>query len=230
MEGSTLAAPALFLPSRFLFIASDSLLRCSDLGCSLAVTAQNPAYDTASPKTHRWLRPQPNSSLLFRLGSVLHFLCIFCAKTRTFSGKTFPSGDRCNCEQVTVIRHTLNSHTHILVPGRHLLLLVASVALLACVAADAEDGSRPPEVEISAGSLRGKWTKTRGGRPIAAFEGIPFAQPPEGQLRFQVKSEITGLCRFDIIPMQCLSIRCRFVIFSTTHFSLGILLPGLGLV
>ena len=69
MEGSTLAAPALFLPSRFLFIASDSLLRCSDLGCSLAVTAQNPAYDTASPKTHRWLRPQPNSSLLFRLGT-----------------------------------------------------------------------------------------------------------------------------------------------------------------
>ena len=61
----------------------------------------------------------------------------------------------------------------------HLLLLL----LAGVVASAAGDGA--PEVTIHTGSLRGKWTATRDGRAIAAFEGIPFAQPPIGELRFQ---------------------------------------------
>ena len=49
--------------------------------------------------------------------------------------------------------------------------------------------STPEYVEVStrAGVVRGRWRDTTGGlgnAPSAAFEGIPFAEPPVGELRF----------------------------------------------
>lgn len=56
-----------------------------------------------------------------------------------------------------------------------------------CLCALAELPSTPPEVRAPAGSVRGKWVSSRpSGRAVAAFEGIPFARPPVGELRFKV--------------------------------------------
>uniref|UniRef100_T1HHT3 Carboxylesterase type B domain-containing protein n=1 Tax=Rhodnius prolixus TaxID=13249 RepID=T1HHT3_RHOPR len=42
-------------------------------------------------------------------------------------------------------------------------------------------------VNTTQGQLRGREFKSRNGRKVAAFSGIPFAKPPLGQLRFQLK-------------------------------------------
>ncbi|KAL3282172.1 hypothetical protein HHI36_005366 [Cryptolaemus montrouzieri] len=42
-----------------------------------------------------------------------------------------------------------------------------------------------PKVAISDGELQGSIMKTRGGRAISAFQGIPYAEPPLGELRFK---------------------------------------------
>ncbi|XP_046753949.1 esterase E4-like [Diprion similis] len=46
------------------------------------------------------------------------------------------------------------------------------------------DGTTEPEVTISEGTLRGKIATTSHGRKVAAFLGIPYAQPPIGNKRF----------------------------------------------
>jgi hypothetical protein len=43
-----------------------------------------------------------------------------------------------------------------------------------------------PVVTTGTGDVQGFTMKTIGGRDIYAFEGIPFAEPPVGQLRFRV--------------------------------------------
>jgi hypothetical protein len=45
----------------------------------------------------------------------------------------------------------------------------------------------PPKVSLdNLGTLVGKEIKTRGGRTIHGFQGIPFAESPSGPNRFQV--------------------------------------------
>lgn len=46
---------------------------------------------------------------------------------------------------------------------------------------------RVPVVEIENGFVSGMLSKTWKGRTIYKFEGIPYAVPPVGQLRFKVK-------------------------------------------
>ncbi|KAL1491255.1 hypothetical protein ABEB36_011876 [Hypothenemus hampei] len=46
-----------------------------------------------------------------------------------------------------------------------------------------------PLIESPSGKLQGKLLRTRNGRQIAAFMGIPYARPPVGQLRFQPPKE-----------------------------------------
>lgn len=41
-----------------------------------------------------------------------------------------------------------------------------------------------PRVRVSEGNLSGCYLTTRYGRNISAFAGIPFAEPPIGDLRF----------------------------------------------
>lgn len=43
-----------------------------------------------------------------------------------------------------------------------------------------------PTVIIEQGKLRGKICKDYNGRPFYSFQGIPYAKPPVGDLRFKV--------------------------------------------
>jgi len=47
-------------------------------------------------------------------------------------------------------------------------------------------------VVLKQGRLKGHRLTTRKGREIFAFQGIPYAKPPVGKLRFQVRS--TDVC------------------------------------
>ncbi|KAK3922992.1 Esterase FE4 [Frankliniella fusca] len=60
-----------------------------------------------------------------------------------------------------------------------------ALAVLAVLAAADSDPAEPPMVTITTGRLSGKWLSSRDGRDIAAFEGVPYATPPLGELRFK---------------------------------------------
>lgn len=63
-----------------------------------------------------------------------------------------------------------------------MLLLVVALAAVHCSRADPS----APEVKVESGILRGKWIQSLfSKRNVAAFEGIPYAEPPVGKLRFQ---------------------------------------------
>lgn len=49
-----------------------------------------------------------------------------------------------------------------------------------------KEHKEPPTVEVSQGRLSGLWMRSRGGRRVAAFKGVPYAKPPVGDLRFEV--------------------------------------------
>lgn len=44
-------------------------------------------------------------------------------------------------------------------------------------------------IVLKQGSVKGHRLTTRKGREIFAFQGIPYAEPPVGELRFQVRSD-----------------------------------------
>jgi hypothetical protein len=52
------------------------------------------------------------------------------------------------------------------------------------------DTKSPPLVHTESGWVEGYFQKTILGRPIAAFEGIPYGKPPERELRFRVKKSL----------------------------------------
>ena len=64
-----------------------------------------------------------------------------------------------------------------MVPFRCALLL----SLVAAVLADDD------LVELKQGRLKGHRLTTRKGREMFAFQGIPYAKPPVGNLRFKVR-------------------------------------------
>lgn len=47
--------------------------------------------------------------------------------------------------------------------------------------------SSPPIVNIKNGTIEGTIITTDSGRSIFSFQGIPYALPPIGKLRFEVK-------------------------------------------
>jgi carboxylesterase type B len=47
-----------------------------------------------------------------------------------------------------------------------------------------------PKVHIEQGELEGAVLTSRNGRTFAAFQGIPYAEPPVGNLRFKVRFKI----------------------------------------
>lgn len=63
------------------------------------------------------------------------------------------------------------------------LTLIVVLSIVKVCFSDEVDG---PKVEVNEGTLLGKVQQTRGGKKLYAFEGIPYAKPPLGPLRFQV--------------------------------------------
>lgn len=51
-----------------------------------------------------------------------------------------------------------------------------------------------PRVRTSLGDIRGYYKISRHGRKYEAYEGIPYAQPPVGKLRFKVRRTIVENC------------------------------------
>lgn len=41
-------------------------------------------------------------------------------------------------------------------------------------------------LELNQGKIKGSYLKSRNGRVFEAFQGIPYAKPPVGDLRFKV--------------------------------------------
>ncbi|KAF9413433.1 hypothetical protein HW555_008325 [Spodoptera exigua] len=52
------------------------------------------------------------------------------------------------------------------------------------------------QVEVSQGILKGKVCETVFGKKYYSFEGIPYAKPPVGNLRF--RAEKIAVCAMDI--------------------------------
>lgn len=48
------------------------------------------------------------------------------------------------------------------------------------------DGNESPRVKVAEGLVQGRYCVSCGGRKYASFQGIPYAKPPLGNLRFMV--------------------------------------------
>ncbi|KAK5648891.1 hypothetical protein RI129_003783 [Pyrocoelia pectoralis] len=62
------------------------------------------------------------------------------------------------------------------------LLLILATLLIVILAFAKDEG---PIVKTPLGEIKGHFTKTYMGRVLASFEGIPYAKPPVGKLRFK---------------------------------------------
>ena len=63
----------------------------------------------------------------------------------------------------------------------HLLIVIWSVLSVSCL------DFHPPYVKTPVGGIKGYYKQSAERRQYAAYEGIPYALPPVGELRFQVK-------------------------------------------
>ena len=70
--------------------------------------------------------------------------------------------------------------------SRHFLSLLVSV--FCCLILQCQSDEQQPTVNIpSLGGLRGSQMVSSSGRKFHAFRGIPYAEPPVGNLRFNVR-------------------------------------------
>jgi hypothetical protein len=82
----------------------------------------------------------------------------------------------------------------------HLFLIVSATTL----ALHAASSQNAPTVHVQQGTLKGTYLTSRYGRKFAAFQGIPYAQPPIGDLRFKVR-----VLYFKIPKSYCCIFKCK---------------------
>lgn len=70
------------------------------------------------------------------------------------------------------------------------------LSLTVILAIDFENIDTSPMIETKFGSIVGKWTKSSLGLNIATFLGIPYAEPPIGDLRFRVSFTLNIILSF----------------------------------
>jgi hypothetical protein len=88
-----------------------------------------------------------------------------------------------------------------------LLFLGICVGFILIVYLRSEEVAQPdaaPQVLLHQGALRGHRLTTRKGRHVLAFEGIPYAAPPTGDLRFRVCSRILYVTGSSLITFALL--------------------------
>ena len=81
------------------------------------------------------------------------------------------------------------------------LFLLVSATTLALQAASLHNA---PTVHVQQGTLTGTYFTSRYGRKFAAFQGIPYAQPPIGDLRFKVR-----VIYLKISKRYCCTFKCK---------------------
>lgn len=64
----------------------------------------------------------------------------------------------------------------------HVAVITVTIFLL-----DLAQGQIYPHVEIPSGKIQGSLLSSMAGVEILSFRGVPYAEPPVGELRFQVK-------------------------------------------
>lgn len=69
-------------------------------------------------------------------------------------------------------------------------LIVLCLVPLALATLDIDKTPNGPEVQTPLGGIRGFYDYSQNGRKYIAFEGIPYAQAPVGDLRFRVSTLI----------------------------------------
>ncbi|EDW28496.1 GL18918 [Drosophila persimilis] len=84
-------------------------------------------------------------------------------------------------------------------------LLLHLLLLLAIGSSFAQD---PPVVELSLGRVQGSTMQSFQGKTIYAFRGIPYAQPPVGQLRFAAPQAATGWGQEEVLKATSDSLVC----------------------
>jgi len=68
------------------------------------------------------------------------------------------------------------------------------IALLCLIlAAQTNSDEAVPRVKIPLGGLKGYYKTAQNGRKYEAYEGIPYALPPIGKLRFKVNTSFNYL-------------------------------------
>lgn len=65
-------------------------------------------------------------------------------------------------------------------------------------------------VIIEQGELRGKICKDYNGRTFYSFQGIPYAKPPVGDLRFKVSKTMLNYIIFKVVTLRKKK-KCRFI-------------------
>ena len=62
------------------------------------------------------------------------------------------------------------------------------------------DDLHPPLVQTKLGAVRGYVNEALDGKPFYSFTGIPFAQPPTGDLRFMVwRKNFSRIYTYDLM-------------------------------
>jgi len=64
--------------------------------------------------------------------------------------------------------------------------VIAALSFVCCLLGSS-GAAQGPKVTIEQGTLVGKTMSSRQGNKIFAFQGIPYAAPPVGDLRFKVR-------------------------------------------
>lgn len=77
--------------------------------------------------------------------------------------------------------------------------LVLVLVTILCAESGLARTSESLKVKINSGSLVGRHLTTHNGQPIRAFMGIPYAQPPVGELRFKVCSSVS----YNLVQQKC---------------------------
>lgn len=93
-----------------------------------------------------------------------------------------------------------------------LVLQILTGLILSCAGADR------PRVKTSIGGLEGVWQTSAKGLQYAAFMGIPYAQPPVGDLRFEVTQDnINNITNFFLNCHHWLSKNNNNFLFNKKH-------------
>lgn len=103
-----------------------------------------------------------------------------------------------------------------------LVLLAATLALHTALP------NHGPTVHTQQGTLIGTYYTSRYGRNFAAFQGIPYAQPPIGDLRFKVKAIFFKSTKYYCYIFGC---KTKVNLYATEGFRRGLrvvykFLPG----